>query len=150
MATALMESSTPTCWGSYENQSRPRKLTKEFFFIRTMFQHTSPLFHWRLWTSVALNHPYSSDFAPSDYHLFPSMKKTISWGPVLQWWWCHICGWWLFCPTVWKLQQCGSSTATAMEEVCGSQRDYVENKPHLVPFHKSILFIIWIFQQTLI
>lgn len=73
----------------YQDQ-RPRK--KGFCFIRTMLQHASHWFQWLLWGTVALNWSLSL-FSWSDYHLFPSIKKTFDWEPVFQWCWHHICCW---------------------------------------------------------
>ena len=56
---------------------------------------------WLLCVTVALNwlmHPqYSPDFnTPSDYFLFPNMKKNTWLEAVLDWWWGHIDSWGLF------------------------------------------------------
>ena len=62
-----------------------RKVTKGVLFL-----HNSPLAHWALATQKKLAYlgfpchdhpPYSLDLAPSDYHLFPGLKKTIESSP---------------------------------------------------------------------
>jgi len=62
-----------------------RKVTKGVLFL-----HDNALAHWALATQKKLaclgfqcldQPPYSPDLAPSDYHLFPVLKKTIERSP---------------------------------------------------------------------
>jgi len=62
-----------------------RKFTKGVLFL-----HDNALAHWALATQKklaylgfqCLNHPpYSPDLAPSDYHLFSGLKKTVERSP---------------------------------------------------------------------
>ena len=103
-------------------RERPGKRRRESCFTRTMLLHTS------LWLrdcgSELVDHsPYSPDWAPSCYFMFPNMKKTtLGWEAVSDRWWCHICSWWLFQGSGWEFLYLGNpSAATPMEEVCGSQ-----------------------------
>ena len=52
---------------------------KNFFFIKTMQEYIRELFPWRDFTNYAMNcsPSYSADFAPSDYFLFPNLKKWL-------------------------------------------------------------------------
>jgi len=43
------------------------------------------------WLPVSYHPPYSSDLAPSDYHLFPGLKKTIERSPFFVWHRGHCC-----------------------------------------------------------
>ena len=39
-------------------------------------EHLQPRRNWPIWASSVFNHPpYSPDLAPSNYHLFPGLKK---------------------------------------------------------------------------
>jgi len=66
-------------------EKRHRKVTKGVLFL-----HDNSPAHWALATQKKLAYlgfqcldhpPYSLDLAPSDYHLFPGLKKTIERSP---------------------------------------------------------------------
>jgi len=45
------------------------------------------------WGWEILEHPtYSPDLAPSDFHLFPNLKKTSSCQAIQITWWCQASG----------------------------------------------------------
>ena len=74
---------------------------------------------------VVDHHPYFPDLAPSDYFLFPQIKKkALGLEAASDWWWGHICSWGLFEVSGWELlYHSNPSALTPMEGVCG---DYFE------------------------
>ena len=63
-------------------QNGLENLQRESCFTRTMLLHTSLWLQWMMCVTVAfelVDHPpYSPDLAPSDYSLFPTMKKRLA------------------------------------------------------------------------
>ena len=47
--------------------------------------HLQPRRNWPTWVSNVIDHPpYSPNLVPSDYHLFPGLKKTIERSPFFR------------------------------------------------------------------
>ena len=112
-----------------------------------MLLHTSLQLQWLLCMTVASNRLITlhipPDLAPSDYFLFPNMKKNMAVELLSDWWWGHICSWGLFWGSGWELlYHRNPSAATSMEEVCGPQGRRCKKKKtfgQIRPLHHTAL-----------
>ena len=96
------------------------------------------------------NFPYSPNLSPSDYFLFPNMKKTLGWEAVSDQWWGHMCNWGLF-------EDQDETFYTKSKHCCTDRRSVwplgetmLKNKPHLIKFDHCSIVSPWTFQPTLV
>lgn len=76
--TASMASNMQTCWGSYENISKPN--AQETDDVVLFHQETCTRFHWIRGFELCDHTPYFPDFSPTDCHLLPNIKKSTCLG----------------------------------------------------------------------
>lgn len=82
--TASMASTMKTCWGIYENISKPNAQGTDDVVLFHL--ETCTRFHWIRGFHLCDHPPYFPDFAPTAYHLFPNIKN-----PVSHSWRRHVC-----------------------------------------------------------
>ena len=100
---------------------------------------------------LAAHPPYSPALAPSDYILFPNVKKTLGWEAVSDRWWDHIDSWGLFQGSGWELliPQESKHCNTDERSVWTAGEPLLKYK-HLVKFNHCITVGLWTFQPTLV
>ena len=99
MATLSTPSNTHLCWCNWrtfwwKNAGRG-KVTKGILFLHDNAPAHRALASQKKPANLAFQcldrPPYSPDLAPSDYHLFPGLKKTIEISPFFVRRWGHCC-----------------------------------------------------------